>query len=403
MQNTDVQAALAVHKDMLKAKHNVVDVGVGYKTTKGVMTDQPALVVFVRRKVAATTLTTTDLVPPMLGTVATDVVELGDVSALATDVTPKPAIHREKHRPVVGGISCGVYVSFGAGTIGLPLVFREGVPGLLSNKHVISPSWLTARDPSFVWKGARVRQPAALDGGTVDDSIAEAQDLVPIVLGQENDVDADFAPYLPGYPGEAQIYGLGAYNALGDAEPGLVVTKSGRTSGVSPPRQVISAGITLAIDYPGLGVVTFRDQIITQPMLSPGDSGSAILSGQTVVGLGFAGSDTVSIANPIKTVFERLGLTLQGPARPPASLPVPITQGLQSLLSQGILWVAWGFDARIQKFLLFDPAAPQVSDLALLEPGKGYWLNLKRNGLLSYQGKTTPLQQGWNLIGWPVA
>ena len=399
MFSQQVHDALAIHKESLKTYPNVVDVGVGFKITKGVMTDQMAVIVFVKKKVAAASLAAGRLVPPSLGTVTTDVVELGEVAILATN----EAAHREKHRPVVGGVSCGVYVSFGAGTIGLPLVFREGVPGLLSNKHVISPSWLTARDPSFVWKGARVRQPAALDGGTVDDSIAEAQDLVPIVLGQENDVDADFAPYLPGYPGEAQIYGLGAYNALGDAEPGMVVTKSGRTSGVSPPRQVISAGITLAIDYPGLGVVTFRDQIITQPMLSPGDSGSAILSGQTVVGLGFAGSDTVSIANPIKTVFERLGLTLQGPARPPASLPVPITQGLQSLLSHGILRVAWGFDGKSQKFLLFDPAAPQVSDLALLEPGKGYWLNLKRNGLLFYQGSTTPLHQGWNLIGWPVA
>ena len=401
MIDPQLREALATHKMQLMGLPNVVDAGLGFKITHGVMTEQPCIVVFVKRKVLASTLGT-GLVPPNLGTVATDVVELGDVSALGTDVAPSPAAHREKHRPVVGGVSCGSRVAIaGAGTIGLPFVFRNGVPGLISNKHVISPNWTTIRDPNFVWKGSRTRQPAWLDGGTGEDEIAEVQDLVAIIPGQENEIDADFASYLPGQEARAQLLGLGHYTALGDAEPGMVVTKSGRTSGVTGSRRVISTGLTIPVAYPGLGEVTFRNQIITEPMLSPGDSGSAILSGEMVVGLGFAGSDSVSVANPIKTVFERLGLSLQGPPGPPIARPVPVAQGLQALLNQAVLRVAWGFEARSQRFLLFDPAAPVLSDLALLEPGKGYWLALTRDAQFTYQGGSVPLYRGWNLVGWP--
>jgi hypothetical protein len=396
VQNQQVNDALAAHRDNLKTYPNVVDVGVGYKTTKGVMTSQLALIVFVRKKVPAATLAT-GLIPLALGLVPTDVIELGDVTILTTDV----ATHRGKHRPVVGGISCGSKFASvaGAGTIGLPLVYRNDVAGLLSNKHVLSPTWMTTREPTFVWKGAPVRQPAPLDGGALGDEVAEAQDLLPIMAGQENDVDADFASYLPGLERQAEILNLGVYTARGDAQPGMEVAKSGRTSGATLSRRVISIGITIPIAYPGLGEVMFRNQIVTQPMLSPGDSGSVLLAGQTVVGLGFAGSDTVSIANPIKTVFDRLGLSLPR-FEPPVNQPVPVAIGFLSLLSQGVLRAVWGYDAATQRFLLFDPGSTLLSDLTMLEPGKGYWLALTRDVELQYQGRRTQLRQGWNLVGW---
>jgi hypothetical protein len=396
MMDSKLLVAKAANEAQLRSLENVVGVGVGFKVTRGQVTDQPAIIVYVRRKVASASLAAAQTVPTTLGDIPTDVIEAGDVTILVTDT----ATHRARHRPMMGGTSCGSRVAVaGAGTLGLPLVYRNGVPGLLSNKHVISPNWTTTRDPGFVWKGSRTRQPAWLDGGTGEDEIAEVQDLVPILLGQDNEVDADYASYLPGQQREAQLLGLGGYTALGDAEPGMEVAKSGRTSGVTTGRRILSVATRIIVAYPGMGEVSFVDQVVTEPMLSPGDSGSVIMSGETVVALGFAGSATLSIATPIKKVFEKLGLSLQGPA-PPINQPVPIDQGLQSLLSQGVLRVAWGFDANTQKFLLFDPAAPALSDLALLEPGKGYWLSLVRDAVLSFGGHQTPVYNGWNLVGW---
>jgi hypothetical protein len=373
---------------------------VGFKVTAGQVTDQPAVIVYVRRKLALSSLGTAQIIPTTLGDVPTDVIEAGDVMALGSNRSVE--IHSQRHRPVVGGISCGPSRFVMAGTVGLPLVFREGVAGLLSNKHVISPTWMTASSPLFKWKGVPIRQPSALDGGTEGDAVAEVQDLVPIVAGQDNEVDADFARYINGQDARAALLGLGAYTALGDPEPGMVVAKSGRTSGVSEGRRILSVGTRMTISYPVLGEVSFVDQVVTEPMLLPGDSGSAIVSGETVIALGFAGSEAISVANPIRKVFELLGLSLVGPA-PPAAQPVPVAQGLQSLLRQGALQVAWGFDARSQRFLLFDPANPVLSDLVLLEPGKGYWLRLSRNTQFTYQGGNVPLYEGWNLVGWPVA
>ena len=390
-------AAKNANETLLRSLTNVVGVGVGFKVTGGRVTDQPAVIVYVRRKVPLSQLGTQEVIPASLNDVRTDVIEAGDVTALASPLSLEE--HRGRHRPVVGGTSCGPSRFVMAGTVGLPLVFRAGVPGLLSNKHVISPSWL---DPAFVWKGARIRQPSALDGGTDGDTIAEAQNLVPILSGQDNEVDADFAAYLPDQGGEPHLYRVGPYTSLGDSEPGMLVAKSGRTSGVTNGRRVLSVATRVSVAYPVLGAVSFIDQVVTEPLLSPGDSGSAIVNGATVVGLGFAGSDTISVANPIKKVFEKLGLSLTDPAAPKYQ-PVPVAQGLQSLLSQGVLEVAWGFDAVRQAFLLFDPSRPELSDLVLMEPGKGYWLNVSRNGELSYKGHHTPLTQGWNLIGWPPA
>ena len=62
-----------------------------------------------------------------------------------------------------------------------------------------------------------------------------------------------------------------------------------------------------------------------------------------------------------------------------------------------------GLGYKTKNGLLFYPSRPELSDLVLMEPGKGYWLNVSRNGVLSYKGRHTPLTQGWNLIGWPPA
>ena len=60
----------------------------------------------------------------------------------------------------------------------------------------------------------------------------------------------------------------------------------------------------------------------------------------------------------------------------------------------------WGFDAATQSWKVYDPAAPEVSDLASLEQGKGYWIKVSEDCTLIYGGNTYNLKAGWNLIGW---
>ena len=68
---------------------------------------------------------------------------------------------------------------------------------------------------------------------------------------------------------------------------------------------------TIDVDYGPGRLARFVGQIITTPMSAGGDSGSAVLDmNGKVVGLLFAGSDSVTILNPIQKVFELLNVTL---------------------------------------------------------------------------------------------
>ncbi len=69
------------HEKALLAKANVVGVGVGYRVAHGRRTDIIALVVMVRRKVAASQLSPEDVIPPELEGVPVDVQEAGAISA----------------------------------------------------------------------------------------------------------------------------------------------------------------------------------------------------------------------------------------------------------------------------------------------------------------------------------
>jgi hypothetical protein len=62
----------------------------------------------------------------------------------------------------------------------------------------------------------------------------------------------------------------------------------------------------------------------------------------------------------------------------------------------------WGFDAATQRWQLYDPLTPSLSDLTFLLRGHGYWINVTMAQTLIYGGYSYPLQPGWNLIGWVV-
>jgi hypothetical protein len=93
--------------------------------------------------------------------------------------------------------------------------------------------------------------------------------------------------------------------------------KYGRTTGLTKGRiDAINAIVNIGYDS---GVARFVNQIIIKPGLfsAGGDSGSLIVAqsgtdARKPVGLLFAGSSVITIANPIGPVLGRFGVTIDG-------------------------------------------------------------------------------------------
>jgi len=316
------------HVYELLTKHNVVGVGLGYKISQGVNTGEMSLVVSVTRKVDPSVLTAENLVPQLLGGVKTDVVETGVLRAF--QLGP-----RDRWRPVVPpGVSVGHY-RITAGTLGC-LVRRGEEMFILSNNHVLANS-------NDCQPGDAVLQPGAADGGTMDDRIATLADYVPIDFGTTspecpiaeasvrllnyvagafgsshqlqavkqtegvNRMDAALARPLSPDLVSNEILNIGVPAGVGTATLGTEVQKSGRTTGHTQGT-IIQIDATLRINYNGPAAL-FTGQLVAGPMSQPGDSGSAVLDmDKRVVGLLFAGSDAITILNPIDEVLSALNV-----------------------------------------------------------------------------------------------
>jgi len=311
----------------LLSKLNVVGVGLGYKISQGVNTGELSLVVSVARKMDPAALTAKDMVPQTLDGVKTDVVETGILRAFQSP--------RDRWRPVVPpGVSVGHY-RITAGTFGC-LVHRGDELFILSNNHVLA-------DMNNGQPGDAILQPGAADGGTADDRIATLGDYVPIDFGTaepecpiaggtasllnyvarafgsshklqavkqtagENRVDAALGRPLSLGLVTNEILDIGAPIGASTATLGTEVQKSGRTTGHTQGT-ITQIDATVRIDYSGR-TATFTGQLIAGSMSQPGDSGSAVLDmDKRVVGLLFAGSDAITIMNPIDEVLAALNV-----------------------------------------------------------------------------------------------
>lgn len=321
----------ARHTKGLLQRPNVVGVGVGYKQTAGITTDELSLVVSVVRKLPATALAPGDLIPQSLDGVRTDVVETGRLIALGSGT-------RDRWRPVVPpGVSLG-HSGITAGTFGC-LVRRGERSYVLSNNHVLA-------DSNRGQIGDAILQPGAADGGGAADRVAVLSDFVPIDFGTKtsecpiadltativnwaaraigsshrvravqetpgvNYADAAIAEPLSPNMVRSEILFIGAPVGTGTASLGMRVQKTGRTTGYTQGT-VSQIDATVRIDYGGQQA-TFSGQFIAGPMSQPGDSGSAVLDvDRRVVGLLFAGSDLTTVCNPIASVLSALEVELE--------------------------------------------------------------------------------------------
>ncbi len=325
-----IRAVKDKHGAKIMAKENVVGLGAGYKETKGVKTDRMALVVMVRKKVSIEELKKRDVVPAVIEGVITDVIEVGEIIALQA--------RTDRWRPAPGGVSIG-HFKITAGTLGALVKDVETDEVLiLSNNHVMANS-------NDATPGDSILQPGPHDGGTVaKDTIANLERFVPIqfesepppipcpvskmvagianflawlvgskhrllsvVIQQANQVDGAVAKPTGPEVVNNEILEIGT--VTGDTEPelGMEVRKSGRTTGLTTGTiQLLDASVN--VGYGGGKTALFTNQILTSNMSKGGDSGSLLVKreGNRAIGLLFAGSDQVTIHNPIGYVKDAL-------------------------------------------------------------------------------------------------
>ena len=217
-------------------------------------------------------------------------------------------------RPVPIGVSTG-HPDVTAGTIGARVTNGTDVYAL-SNNHVYA-------NENKASIGDAVIQPGTYDGGiSPDDDIGTLFGYVVIDFnGGINYVDAAIASTttaLLGNSTPSDGYGT-PVATITDASIGMKVKKYGRTTGETNGR-VYAVNATVDVQYDS-GVARFENQIVVTPgaFSAGGDSGSLIVVNNKrssdhlkPVGLLFAGSSLYTIANPIGTVLESFGITIDG-------------------------------------------------------------------------------------------
>jgi PKD repeat protein len=216
-------------------------------------------------------------------------------------------------RPVPTGVSTG-HPDITAGTIACRVKDSAGNVYALSNNHVYA-------NENRASIGDNVLQPGTYDGGiNPNDAIGTLYDFEPIVFGMwgVNIIDAAIALCSTGTLGNSTPedgYGIPNSETLPVSEDllGQAVQKYGRTTGLTTGTVTGINGAFL-VRY-SRSFAIFYDQIAIEVtgFSAGGDSGSLIVTddgNKNPVGLLFAGSDTMTIANPIGPVLSLLDVTI---------------------------------------------------------------------------------------------
>ena len=284
------------HTDVLMARSGVVGTAVGLNDDG----EFAVLVLLERPGVAG--------IPQEIEGVPVQVVVTGEILALAT--TDWFA------RPVPIGVSTG-HPDITAGTIACRVTDGTNFYAL-SNNHVYANS----NEASL---GDAVIQPGTYDkGSSPADDIGTLADFEPIVFSRRarNEIDAAIAISTIADLGNATpAAGYGTPNStIVDASIGQQVQKFGRTTGLTTGN-VTGLNATVNVGYGPGQTAKFVKQIIIEPggFSAGGDSGSLIVTevGNNPVGLLFAGSSSITVANQIGLVLDRFGVTVDGEVVPP--------------------------------------------------------------------------------------
>jgi hypothetical protein len=325
----EVRYIKGLYAERILGYPNVIGVGVAHKVRSERQMADLCIAVLVRRKLPMEALSPTQVIPKSYDGVITDVIEVGEIRALQA--------RTDRWRPVPGGVSIGHYMVT-AGSLGC--MVRDKTTGkrmILSNNHVLANSnQASLQDP--------ILQPGTADGGRLENdviarlarfetiqftsapptcqlatSVARLANRAAQTVGSShrlravkesaqavNQVDAAVAFPLPEVEISDEILDIGVLGGTTPARLGMRVRKSGRTTAFTTGEiNVLDA--TVMVNY-GDQTARFEEQIVTNSMSRPGDSGSVLIAEDLLlaVGLLFAGSDSATIYNPISLVLEKM-------------------------------------------------------------------------------------------------
>jgi S1-C subfamily serine protease len=318
-----VATVTAKEQDNLLSKQNVVGVATAHKVKDEKDTGELCLSVFVTHKLPKNDVGSKNMIPANFGDIRTDVIQTGEIMAGNGAVDEKNISMKEelgietlkqRIRPAMGGFSVGHY-KISAGTIGTCVYDRDPLPNMPRRYYILSNNHVLANSNNAVI-GDPILQPGPYDGGTVpNDIIAKLSRFVPIHFINLpniplNYVDAAIAA------GEfhnlnREIYWIGYVKKVNyKPKVGDLVEKTGRTTNFTTGK-ILALNATVNVNYGGGNIARFINQIVTTSMSAPGDSGSLICDlNEAAVGLLFAGSSQITIANSISIVEKYLNIRI---------------------------------------------------------------------------------------------
>lgn len=216
------------------------------------------------------------------------------------------------------------------GTLGSLVQDSGGTQFILSNNHVLARTNKASLGEDIIHPGL-IDQDSPPDSDPVckkdtTDAVADLFDFVPISFrtGTTNTVDAAIAQVRSGAvdPG-GSILDIGQVSSsITPPVLGMAVKKSGRTTGLTPGK-ITAVNVTVDVLYSKrCGVGSQKARFVNQIAIGPGgfsaggDSGSLIVEDRApcprAVGLLFAGSSTITFANPISDVLSAFGVSMVG-------------------------------------------------------------------------------------------
>lgn len=220
---------------------------------------------------------------------------------------------------LANGYCCG-------GTLGA-LIQVGGQQRILSNYHVFEADIVNGGNGTTAQTGNFIIQPGLLDVGCNANAAQNVATLVKSSSLPGSNVDCSSANVISGMvrtDGAILEVGVPSSSTVG-AAINQAVKKSGRTTGLTRSKvSGLNASIQVAYDNECAGgqafVKTFTGQILVSntgsKFLGGGDSGSVMLEDVTTnpraVGLLFAGSTSLAVANPIGQVLNFFGATMVG-------------------------------------------------------------------------------------------
>ena len=305
--------------------------------------DKKVVRVYVSKKLPISELSTQDLVPSSVknGTddIETDIIEIGEIKALGCYSTPPDAVdaqyadgRQDRHRPlVIGPSAMGDWAGASACTLGgfakNKKPGEEEFIGIIANNHCCAHENKAPLGENYI-------QPSPYDGGTSPgDKIATLWRFVEIKFNgfkcpyrntlhrlykavfrpQDvvNNVDIGFMKMDSGVSYTNEVHNVGIIHGKRDAVEGDIVSKFGRTTGLTTDGRVTDTDWSGSVKY-SRGTVFFRDCVLVvgNKFSQGGDSSSFTFTqsddNREYIGNLFAGSNTHSIICKYSNVESRL-------------------------------------------------------------------------------------------------